>query len=251
MPTPTTAPALGFAHFLSHADGVAITILIIMAVMSMVSWTIIAIKSIRHYLERRRSAHFMRYFWEAPSLVAIQAHVKVDGINDPFSHMTAHGFRAIEQFSKKDGSRMVESGSADEFLTRSLRRAYEQETARREGGLTFLASVGSSAPFIGLFGTVWGIYHALLAIGTSGQGTLDKVAGPVGEALIMTALGLAVAIPAVLAYNTFTRQNRVILAQLDGFAHDLFAFTSTGNRASASDLRLVNNSQPAGVKTGV
>jgi biopolymer transport protein ExbB len=128
---------------------------------------------------------------------------------------------------------MVESGSADDFLTRALRRAIEQDTARLEYGHTVLASVASSAPFVGLFGTVWGIYHALLAIGMSGQGTLDKVAGPVGEALIMTALGLAVAIPAVLAYNAFTRANRLLLTELDGFAHDLYAFMSTGNRNEA------------------
>jgi biopolymer transport protein ExbB len=91
-----------------------------------------------------------------------------------------------------------------------------------------LASVGSTAPFVGLFGTVWGVYHALVAIGVSGQGTLDKVAGPVGEALIMTALGLAVAIPAVLAYNGFVRANRLVLAQLDAFAHDLYAVLTTG-----------------------
>ena len=100
-----------------------------------------------------------------------------------------------------------------------------------ESGLTVLASVGSTAPFVGLFGTVWGVYHALINIGMSGQGTLDKVAGPVGEALVMTALGLAVAIPAVLAYNAMVRGNRVVLAQLDSFAHDLFAFLTTGAHA--------------------
>jgi biopolymer transport protein ExbB len=104
----------------------------------------------------------------------------------------------------------------------------EEETARAEGGLTLLASVGSTAPFVGLFGTVWGVYHALVAIGISGQGTLDKVAGPVGEALIMTGLGLAVAIPAVLAYNTFVRGNRLMLSRLDSFAHDIHALLTTG-----------------------
>jgi biopolymer transport protein ExbB len=91
--------------------------------------------------------------------------------------------------------------------------------------------VASSAPFVGLFGTVWGIYHALMAIGMSGQGTLDKVAGPVGEALIMTAIGLAVAIPAAVAYNAFARANRNTLAELDSFAHDVFAFLATGLKA--------------------
>jgi biopolymer transport protein ExbB len=104
----------------------------------------------------------------------------------------------------------------------------DEDTARLESGLTMLASVGSTAPFVGLFGTVWGVYHALVAIGLSGQGTLDKVAAPVGEALIMTALGLAVAIPAVLAYNAFVRSNRVVLARLDAFAHDVYAVITTG-----------------------
>ena len=109
-----------------------------------------------------------------------------------------------------------------------MRRVIDEDTARLESGLTVLASVGSTAPFVGLFGTVWGVYHALVAIGLSGQGTLDKVAGPVGEALIMTALGLAVAIPAVLAYNGFVRANRLVLARLDAFAHDLYAVLTTG-----------------------
>jgi biopolymer transport protein ExbB len=110
-----------------------------------------------------------------------------------------------------------------------LRNGIDQEAARVEHGLTILASAGSAAPYVGLFGTVWGIYHALIQIGLSGQGTLDKVAGPVGEALIMTALGLAVAIPAVLAYNAFNRRNRLWLARLDAFAHDLYVLTTVGS----------------------
>ena len=109
-----------------------------------------------------------------------------------------------------------------------MRRVIDEETSRFESGLTVLASVGSTAPFVGLFGTVWAVYHALVNIGMSGQGTLDKVAGPTGEALIMTALGLLVAVPAVLAYNAFVRHNRVVLARLDAFAHDLFAVLTTG-----------------------
>jgi len=127
-----------------------------------------------------------------------------------------------------------------------MRRVIDEDTARLESGLTVLASVGSTAPFVGLFGTVWGVYHALVAIGLSGQGTLDKVAGPVGEALIMTALGLAVAIPAVLAYNGFVRANRLVLAQLDAFAHDLYAVLTTG--AHVGDPAAVLPMKPAAVK---
>jgi biopolymer transport protein ExbB len=124
------------------------------------------------------------------------------------------------------------SGTVDpnEVVTRVLRQEMNRTSARLESGLTLLASVGSTAPFIGLFGTVWGIYHALLQIASSGQVMIDKVAGPVGEALVMTAAGLAVAIPAVLAYNAFTRINRVVLSELDGFAHDLLGLVTTGRR---------------------
>ena len=103
-----------------------------------------------------------------------------------------------------------------------------------EGGLTTLATIGATAPFVGLFGTVWGVYHALVAIGMSGAGTLDKVAGPVGEALIMTGIGLAVAIPAVMAYNAFTRSNRVLTARLDAFAFELHSFLTLGQAPGAA-----------------
>src|SRR5690606_19544680 len=108
-----------------------------------------------------------------------------------------------------------------------------KSTARLESGLTMLASIGSISPFVGLFGTVWGIYHALLSIASTGSASIDKISGPVGEALIMTAAGLFVAIPAVLAYNAFTRLNRLELAELDGFAHDLHAYLGTGARVGS------------------
>lgn len=116
-----------------------------------------------------------------------------------------------------------------------MRKVIDEETAKLENGLTVLASVGSTAPFVGLFGTVWGVYHALVGIGLSDGVTINRIAGPVGEALIMTGLGMAVAIPAVLAYNTFVRNNRVFLSRLDAFAHDLFAFLTTGQQVALSD----------------
>jgi biopolymer transport protein ExbB len=184
-------------------------------------------------MEQRRSASFLENFWNAPSIGTVQRHLEKQAPNEPFSHLA---WRATVVHRKADG----------EFLTRAMRRAIEEDTARLESGLTLLASVGSTAPFVGLFGTVWGVYHALVAIGLSGQGTLDKVAGPVGEALIMTALGLAVAIPAVLAYNTFVRSNRLVLARLDAFAHDLFAVLTTGSHLG--DTSAVVTLKPAAVK---
>jgi biopolymer transport protein ExbB len=223
----------GFSHFLAQADLVGHFILIALLIMSVATWYLIVTKTLANRKMRLAADRYQAAFWEASDMTTVAEYVRRNGVNDPLSHLTHHGLRAAEQYRDRRGGRMIESGSADEFLTRALRRAIEQDTARMEYGHTVLASVASAAPFVGLFGTVWGIYHALLAIGISGQGTLDKVAGPVGEALIMTALGLAVAIPAVLAYNAFTRYNRVMLAEVDGFAHDLFAFMSTGNRNEA------------------
>jgi biopolymer transport protein ExbB len=220
--------SLGFANFLQTADGVGTFLLAALALMSVATWYLIVTKSVANFRMRRHARVFLSAFWEAPNLDVVARRLNDGQPRDPFSHLAHHGFRAIAQHGSRSSQRLIEAGSQEEFLTRSLRRAIEQDTARLESGLTVLASVGSSAPFIGLFGTVWGVYHALVSIGLSGQSTLDKVAGPVGEALIMTALGLAVAIPAVLAYNFFTRSNRVMLAELDAFAHDLFAFMSTG-----------------------
>ena len=223
--------SLGFSHFLTQADGVARGILLLMLVMSVATWYLIVTKSIRNLLSQRKSRCFLKFFWEAPDLATVATRLRAEPPGEPFAQLVHQGMRAAEQHRTRGAQRLVDAGSAEDFLTRSLRRAIDESTARAESGLTLLASVGSAAPFVGLFGTVWGIYHALLAIGMSGQGTLDKVAGPVGEALIMTAIGLAVAIPAVLAYNAFTRHNRVMLAELDAFAHDVFAFMSTGHRA--------------------
>jgi len=227
-------PNPGFAHFLSHADAVGSFLLWTLALMSVATWYFIAVKTVAHVRMKRRRREFLAMFWNAPDLAAVAEWVKARGVRDPFTHLAHHGLKAAAQYRNRSGSRLIDNAAPEDFLTRALRRAIEQDTARLEHGHTLLASVASSAPFVGLFGTVWGIYHALLAIGASGQGTLDQVAGPVGEALIMTALGLAVAIPAVLAYNAFTRANRLLLAELDGFAHDLFAYMSTGIRAETA-----------------
>lgn len=204
---------IGFAHFLAQTDTVGKGLLVILVAMSVLSWYLIVTKALAGWLERRRAGGLLEEFFSAPSLAPVQRHL--DGSNS-FSRLAAH---ALAARGKGDG----------EFLTRAMRRVMDEETVRHESGLTALASVGATAPFVGLFGTVWGVYHALVNIGLSGQGTLDKVAGPVGEALIMTALGLAVAIPAVLAYNAFVRSNRVVLARLDAFAHDLHAVLTTGS----------------------
>ena len=223
---------LGFAHFIAQSDGLAKFLIVVLLAMSVITWYLIVGKSVSNWRMKKSARAFLSRFWDMPGLASVAEHIQATDMHDPFSHMTRHGLQAAEQYRNKTCSRLIESGSADEFLTRALRRVIEQDTARLEYGHTMLASIASSAPFVGLFGTVWGIYHALVNIGMSGSGSLDQVAGPVGEALIMTALGLAVAIPAVLAYNFFNRSNRMVLNELDGFAHDLFAFMSTGARVN-------------------
>jgi len=230
METVTHTAQLGFAHFIAQADMLAHFLLAILLAMSVITWYLIVSKSIANWRMKKNAQAFLERFWNASGLAAVGDYLQKNGISDPFSHLTHHGLKAAEQFRGKTGACLIESGSEDEFLTRALRRAINQDTARLEYGHTMLASIASSAPFVGLFGTVWGIYHALVNIGMSGSGSLDQVAGPVGEALIMTALGLAVAIPAVLAYNFFNRAKRQMLSEVDGFAHDLFAFMSTGVR---------------------
>jgi biopolymer transport protein ExbB len=229
--------SLGFAHFLSNADGVATTILVLMVLASIGTWFLIVLKGIVAFRQRRASSTFLDRFWNASSLEDVARDMRSHGVTDPFSHLVHEGFSAVETLrSGNAGTRgLIATGSADEFLTRALKRSIERDRSRMEYGQTFLASVASSAPFIGLLGTVWGIYHALLAIGMSGQGTLDKVAGPVGEALIMTAIGLATAIPAALAFNFFARSTRNVMAELNSFAHDVFVMLSTGVKDSGSN----------------
>lgn len=224
---------LGFAHFLEHTDAVARVVLATLLLGSVVSWYLIVTKGIHIVRTSRQSQRFLQVFWDAPSLEAVANEIHSTGTPEPFSHLLHHGFTAVDHLSRRAAvPSLVDAGAPDEMLTRALRRAIEEDKARLEFGQTFLATVASSAPFVGLLGTVWGIYHALTAIGLSGQSSLDKVAGPVGEALIMTGIGLAVAIPAAIAYNSFARAARNTLTQLNSFAYDVHNFLSTGIKAS-------------------
>ena len=222
----------GIASFLAQTDGIAKAIIVALVLMSVATWYLIITKTVQTLMTRRRTQKFLQFFWDAPSLQAVATRLEQQHPDEPFSHLTWHAIVAARHHQHHGANKLDAAGNTAEFLTRAMRRVIDEETARIEAGLTVLASVGSTAPFVGLFGTVWGVYHALINIGMSGQGTLDKVAGPVGEALIMTAAGLAVAIPAVLAYNAFVRSNRLVLAQLDSFAHDLFSFLTTGSHVN-------------------
>lgn len=229
---PTTSA--GFGHFIAQSDAVGKTLFGLLVLMSVLSWALIVAKGVSLALRRRRSAAFLHRFWNARSLEAVQADLSERGAHDPFSHLTVHALHAQAHHARHGASRLAEAGTANDFIVRTIKKVLDEQTTRLEAGLTTLATIGATAPFVGLFGTVWGVYHALLAIGLSGSGSLDQVAGPVGEALIMTGIGLAVAIPAVVAYNAFVRGNRVLSARLDAFAYELHSFLTLGEAPGAA-----------------
>ena len=226
--------SLGFAHFLSQSDAVGRIVLFLLLALSVASWYLILTKGLANLLAGRRATVFLRQFWSAASLEEVKGMLGRQSADNAFADLAHQALEASDEGRVQGLQRLAAASGQGEFLSRVLRNGIDQEAARVEHGLTLMASAGSASPYIGLFGTVWGIYHALVQIGMSGQGTLDKVAGPVGEALIMTALGLAVAIPAVLAYNAFNRRNRIWLAQLDAFAHDLYALMTVGAKSNSS-----------------
>jgi len=215
----TGTESLGFAHFLGHTDSVGRLVLGVLLMLSISSWYLIVTRAIANYTAQKRSDAFLAAFWQAASLAELQ---QSPAIAQPDCAVATLAHHALAAASNKDQRGIAAAGGLSEYLTRTLNNAVDQEAAASEYGLTLLATAGSAAPYVGLFGTVWGVYGALVQIGMSGQGTLEKVAGPVGEALIMTALGLAVAIPAVLAYNAFNRRNRLWMARMESFSHDLY-----------------------------
>ena len=220
----------GLASVWTQGDLVTKGVAIVLLVMSLASWMVIVLKAL-DIIKYKKLAKQSEDFWHSEDFAAGVAKLGNDPTN-PFRHLALEG-REATAHHRNTKVHLHDSLDVSDWVTRSLRNNIDAFTARLQSGLAILASVGSTAPFIGLFGTVWGIYHALVAIGTSGQSTIDKVAGPIGEALIMTALGLAVAIPAVLGYNALVRGNKSILSKLNSFAHDLHAYFVTGARVSA------------------
>ncbi|HVU20952.1 MAG TPA: MotA/TolQ/ExbB proton channel family protein [Rhizomicrobium sp.] len=212
-PSPTAAPTdnpYGLMDIIHKGNPVSLGVLILLGIMSVGSWYIFFVK----YFEQGRilgqARTVERRFWSSGTL-----NEGIDKLpkNSMFRLIAESGVRASQ-----GGTSLV---GLNDWIAMSLTRQLDDANARLQGGIAFLASVGSTAPFVGLFGTVWGILQALIAIGVAGQMSIDKVAGPVGEALIMTAIGLFVAVPAVLCYNFLVRRNKVIQEKLRGFAGDL------------------------------
>ena len=221
---------MSFAHLLQNFDFVGWVVFITLAIMSVLSIYWIVVNFVKNLRLRASSDRVVSTFWETPNAQDAIRFMEEQGRFEPFSKIALDAAQAAAHHQRHEGSRLVESLNRSEFVDRALRQGVTRESSKLEAGLTVLATVGSTAPFVGLLGTVWGIYHALIRIGATGQASIDAVAGPVGEALIMTAIGLFVAIPAVLAYNFFTRLNRVTNNKFDTFAHDLHDFFATGSR---------------------
>ncbi|MDH5822613.1 MotA/TolQ/ExbB proton channel family protein [Luteimonas sp. RD2P54] len=221
---------MGFADMIQHLDIVGWLVLCTLLAMSAMSIYWIIFNFIKNARLRSSSDRVISTFWETPNAQDAIRYMEEQPRSEPFSKVALDAAQAAAHHQRHEGSRLVESLNRSEFVDRALRQGVTRESLRLEAGLTLLATVGSTAPFVGLLGTVWGIYRALIRIGASGQADIGAVAGPVGEALIMTAIGLGVAIPAVLGYNFFTRTNRITNNKLDTFAHDLHDFFATGSR---------------------
>ena len=213
------------AAFIAQSGFLSILVTVVLLVMSILSWYYIVTKAYQVYKTKARIKRYLTDFWEKPTL---QAALQMQDTHTPAYRLLITAVESAQHHQQHASKNLAAACSQDEFIARNLRRTLSQEQASLESGLSLLASVGSIAPFVGLLGTVWGIYHALAAIGASGQASIDKVAGPVGEALIMTAVGLAVAIPAVLAYNAYIKSNRSIMAELEGFSQDIHTLLTTG-----------------------
>jgi biopolymer transport protein ExbB len=220
----------GLVNIWQQGDIVTRAVAVLLVGMSLASWIVILVKAI-DVVRYKSMARHSGEFWHSEDFATALDKLGRDNSN-PFRALALEG-REAAAHHRNTKVHLHDALDVSDWITRALRNTIDEFTARLQTGLAVLASVGSTAPFIGLFGTVWGIYHALMSISTAGQATIDKVAGPIGESLIMTALGLAVAIPAVLGYNALVRGNKFVLTKLNSFAHDLHAYFVTGARVQS------------------
>jgi len=238
--TTTVSNPYGLAALWASGDIIARAVLVLLLIMSLSSWYVMLTKLWDQRKLKQSARQVEKQFWSAPSVK--------DGVErlkkgDDFRGIAEDGLRAA---SHHDG-RLTDRIDLHEWITMSLQRAVEGVSSKLNNGLGLLATVGSTAPFVGLFGTVWGILNALVAIGIAGQASIDKVAGPVGEALIMTAIGLFVAVPAVMGYNWLLGRNKILQDALRNFASDLHAYLVSGARMG-NDTAAVGGARPAAAK---
>ena len=227
---------MGFGDLMQNFDWLGWVVFVTLIIMSFMTWYYIIANTIRNAVVRGRADKVIDGFWGNASTQDAIRELEAQPRGEPFSKIALDAAAAVahhQQASAGATGRLAESLSRSEFIDRALRQAVARESLRLEDGLTLLATVGSAAPFVGLLGTVWGIYHALIGIAATGNASMNAVAGPVGEALLMTAFGLFAAIPATLAFNFFNRANRLTYARFDEFANDLHDFFATGSRVDS------------------
>ncbi len=232
----------GLQALIANGGSIIIGVLVILVIMSFGSWYIILTKFFEQKKVLDEAGSLDKQFWKAGGLEAGRAKLPK---NSAFRQLVDDGLAAQEHHE----GRLTDKIDQHEWVTMSLSRSAAAINSRLTGGLAFLASVGSTSPFVGLFGTVVGIYKALIAIGIAGQASIDKVAGPVGEALIMTAIGLAVAVPAVLGYNWLTRRNKTVQDSLGNFANDIHSMIVSGGRVQSAPLVTSSTGGPSGSST--
>jgi len=233
--TDSALSKMGFEHLLQEMVAtpgdfaVSWVVLLTLVIMSAASWYWTVINIFKTLRLKSASSRIPSLFWAAADTdtqSAIKA-MEEQPVSEPFSKIALDASHAAAHHQQTGTTSNL---SCSEFVDRALRQAVTRETGRIQGGMILLATVGATAPFVGLLGTVWGIYGALIKIGATGSASIDAVAGPVGEALIMTAIGLFVAIPAVFAFNFFNKINSATVSHFDTFAHDLHDFFATGSR---------------------
>ena len=225
MSETTVENPFGLGALIQQGDLVARSTLVILLIMSLLTWFIMITKFFDQRKLRIQADEAEKQFWSSSSLT--DALGKLKGNANPFRALAETGKQAYE-YHEVNKARLSAAIGTSEWITESLQRTADSIISRMQAGLPVLASVGSTAPFVGLFGTVWGIYHALIAISASGSASIEKVAGPVGEALIMTAIGLFVAVPAVLGYNVLLRRNKNVQESVSHFTHELHAYLISG-----------------------
>jgi biopolymer transport protein ExbB len=205
-------------HVTNSTSLVVQAVLWALVVFSVVTWTLLLVKGVQHLKASNQNKKYKAAFWSASSLLAAS---DIHDFNGPTARVATSGFNALRDADNHESQDLEHSGDRQDLLERTLRQQIQKERRSLESGLAVLASIGSTSPFVGLFGTVWGIMHALTDISKLGSASLEVVAGPIGEALIATGFGIAVAVPAVLAYNFFLRRLKTTTGDLDDFAADL------------------------------
>jgi len=225
----------GIEALWATSDAVGKGAFIILGIMSLYSWYVMITKFLDQRALNKAAAEAEKGFWTAASIQEGIARLK--GKDNAFRDIADDGIKAVEHHTKNQGRLVTSQIALTDWVETHVQRRVDMINSDLQGGMAVLASVGSTAPFVGLFGTVWGIYNALISIAIAGQASLDKVAGPIGEALIMTAVGLAVAVPAVLGFNFLLRRNKLISEKVSYFSHDLQAALMAGSRVVAEEAK--------------